>query len=313
MTTHCVLRPDAWLFVALAASLSVGAALDPPAATVLLTVNGQPVTAADLELEYLSRRVPESLREETRDRLLEQIVDRRLMAAFLATRKAEAPAEELDAQVAFLRHVIEQGRGDFGQTLQRLGFTQQTLREHLSLPLAWKAHVRDIVTDQQLRDYFAAHRAELDGTEVRASQIVITVPAGSDDATWAAAERTLAELRVKIKAGMESFADAARQHSTSPSARQGGDLGFFRFQGRMPAAIATVAFSLAEGEISQPFRSSFGAHLVTVTDRRPGDLGLEDVRAEALEAVSRALWDDQVRQERAGAAIEWKVDRRTGS
>jgi parvulin-like peptidyl-prolyl isomerase len=112
---------------------------------------------------------------------------------------------------------------------------------------------------------------------------------------------------------MESFAEAARQHSTSPSARQGGDLGYFRFQGRMPAAIAAVAFALPVGEISQPFRSSFGAHLVTVTDRKPGDLSLEDVRADVLEAVSRALWDDQVRQERAGAAIEWKVERRSGS
>jgi hypothetical protein len=157
--TTRVLRPNCCLVVALTASLSVGAAPDPPGATVLLMVNGEPITAADLELEYLSRRVPESLREETRDRLLEQIVDRRLIAAFLATRKAEAPAQELDAQVAFLRRIIEQGQGDFDQTLQRLGFTRQTLREHLSLPLTWKAHVRGIVTDQQLRDYFAAHRA----------------------------------------------------------------------------------------------------------------------------------------------------------
>jgi parvulin-like peptidyl-prolyl isomerase len=63
------------------------------------------------------------------------------------------------------------------------------------------------------------------------------------------------------------------------------------------------------GEISEPFRTRFGVHLLTVTDRKPGDLSLEDVRGDVLAAMSRALWEQQAGEERARARIEWRAPR----
>ena len=276
---------------------------------VLVTVNGRDITQSDLEAEYLTRQVPEASRAAFRARLIEDLVDRALLDAFLQKRQVAASERELESQMGILRRAAGDSDEEFAAVLSKLGLSAERLRAHLALPLAWKSYVRRTVTDDQVRDHFARHRAEFDGTEVRASQIVITVRDGADEAAWAAAEKTLADVRAEIGAGKMTFAEAARQHSTSPSGKEGGDVGFFAYRGRLPVAISSVAFSLQPGEISQPFRTVFGVHLVTVTDRRPGDLSLEDVRSAVLEQVSRAFWDKQVELERKTARIQWRTAR----
>jgi peptidyl-prolyl cis-trans isomerase C len=277
--------------------------------TVLVTVNGRDIMPSALEAEYLSRQVPEASRAALRERLIEDLIDRALLESFLQARQISASERELELQVNVLRRAAGQSSEEFAAALSRLGLTEDSLRAHLALPLAWKSFVRRTVTDEQLREHFARHRSEFDGSEVRASQIVITVPEGSDEAAWTTAESTLREVREAIAAGKLTFADAARRHSSSPTGKQGGDLGFFAYRGRLPVAISSVAFSLQTGEMSQPFRTGFGVHLVTVTERRSGELSLEDVRASVLEQVSRELWDKQVQAERKTARIQWRVSR----
>ncbi len=271
---------------------------------VLVTVNGGDITQSDLEAEYLSRQVPEAARAALRERLIEDLIDRALVESFLQKRQVTAPERELELQVSILRRAAGQSEEEFAAALARLGLTEASLREHLALPLAWRSYVRRTVTDEQLRQHFARHRQELDGTEVRASQIVITVPADADQTVWAAAEQKLGGIQSEVAAGKLTFADAARRHSSSPSGKDGGDLGFFAYRGRLPVAISSVAFSLQPGETSQPFRTAFGVHLITVTDRRPGELSLEDVRSAVLDQISRALWDEQVQTERKAARIQ---------
>jgi peptidyl-prolyl cis-trans isomerase C len=274
---------------------------------VLVTVNGRDITQSDLEAEYLSRQVPETARAALRERLIEDLIDRALLDSFLQKRQVTAPERELELQVRILRRAAGQSAEEFAAALSRLGLTEASLREHLALPLAWRSFVRRTVTDEQLQQHFARHRAELDGTEVRASQIVISMPADADETAWSAAETKLSEIRADLAADKLTFADAARRHSSSPSRNTGGDLGFFAYRGRLPVAISSVAFSLQPGEFSQPFRTAFGVHLVTVTERRPGELSLEDVRSAVLDQISRELWDQQVQAERKAARIQRRV------
>jgi peptidyl-prolyl cis-trans isomerase C len=272
--------------------------------TVLVTVNGRDITQSDLDAEYLSRQVPDAARETLRERLIEDLIDRALLAAFLQKLQVSAPERELELQMSILRRAAGQSDEEFVGALSRLGLTEASLREHLALPLAWRSYVRQTVSEEQLRQHFERHQAEFDGTEVRASQIVIGTPAAADEAAWSAAEQRVTDIRSEIAAGKVSFADAARRHSSSPSGRDGGDLGFFAYRGRLPVSISSVAFSLQPGEISRPFRTAFGVHLVTVTERRAGDLSLEDVRGAVLDQISRELWEKHVETERKTARIQ---------
>ena len=78
-------------------------------------------------------------------------------------------------------------------------------------------------------------------------------------------EDNCAALKAEIEAGAD-FAEIARQHSTCPSSRSGGDLGTFG-RGMMVAEFDSVVFSAPVGEVQGPVKTQFGYHLIEVTAR----------------------------------------------
>ncbi len=67
-------------------------------------------------------------------------------------------------------------------------------------------------------------------------------------------------------AGGRDFADVAREHSTCPSGKQGGELGEFG-RGAMVKEFDEVVFSAPVGEVQGPVQTQFGYHLLEVTRR----------------------------------------------
>lgn len=74
------------------------------------------------------------------------------------------------------------------------------------------------------------------------------------------------DLKQQILAGAD-FADIARQHSSCPSGRQGGDLGSFG-PGEMVREFDQVVFSADLNSVQGPVKTQFGYHLVEVTSRK---------------------------------------------
>lgn len=81
-----------------------------------------------------------------------------------------------------------------------------------------------------------------------------------------ASEARCNELKVAIEGGAD-FAEIARQHSTCPSSRDGGDLGTFG-RGQMVKEFDTVVFSAPLNTVQGPVRTQFGYHLLEVTSRQ---------------------------------------------
>lgn len=88
-------------------------------------------------------------------------------------------------------------------------------------------------------------------TEVKASHILV------------ATEEEAKALYNEIKNGKD-FAEAAKEYSKCPSGQAGGDLGFFP-RGVMVKPFEDAAFSLKQGELSEPVQTQFGWHLILVT------------------------------------------------
>lgn len=80
-----------------------------------------------------------------------------------------------------------------------------------------------------------------------------------------ATEAQCIELKGKIEAGAD-FSDMAKQHSSCPSSRQGGDLGEFG-PGQMVPEFDKVVFSAAVNTVQGPVKTQFGYHLLEVTER----------------------------------------------
>jgi len=145
------------------------------------------------------------------------------------------------------------------------------------------------VDDAALRGYYENHLESYGQPEERqASHILIQVPANADQAKVDAAKQKLSDLRARIEQG-EDFAKLAREYSEDPgSAEQGGDLGYFG-KGIMDPAFEAAAFSLKEGEVSEPVRSSFGFHLIKLTGIKPSSVKpFEAVKAEVEQAYRKS-------------------------
>ena len=74
------------------------------------------------------------------------------------------------------------------------------------------------------------------------------------------------ELKAAIQGGAD-FAQVAKENSTCPSSRDGGNLGTFG-RGQMVAEFDKVVFSAPVGEVQGPVKTQFGYHLLEVTARQ---------------------------------------------
>ena len=81
-----------------------------------------------------------------------------------------------------------------------------------------------------------------------------------------ASEDKCNELKTAIEGGAD-FAQLARDNSSCPSGRNGGDLGSFG-PGQMVKEFDTVVFSAPVGVVQGPVKTQFGYHLLEVTSRQ---------------------------------------------
>jgi parvulin-like peptidyl-prolyl isomerase len=98
---------------------------------------------------------------------------------------------------------------------------------------------------------------------VRASHILVSykgVAQTSATRSKAEALKLAQDLLARAKKG-EAFETLAKQYSDCPSAKDGGDLGFFR-QGQMVPPFDKAAFSLKPGQMSDIVETQFGYHII---------------------------------------------------
>jgi peptidyl-prolyl cis-trans isomerase D len=121
--------------------------------------------------------------------------------------------------------------------------------------------------------------------EVKARHILIGVSPDADPGKIEQARKKAEEILAKAKQG-EDFASLAEKYSEGPTAKKGGDLGYFP-RGRMVREFEDAAFSLQAGEISSLVRTRFGFHVIKVEDvREERTRGLDEVRA-SIESTLR--------------------------
>ena len=78
------------------------------------------------------------------------------------------------------------------------------------------------------------------------------------------AVKTILTHEARIRAGIVSLADLSVSESDCPSARKGGDLGWFG-KGEMQKEFEDAAFSLQVGEMSRVVETQSGVHLIERT------------------------------------------------
>lgn len=122
------------------------------------------------------------------------------------------------------------------------------------------------ITPEEVRSFFESipeDELPVFGTEIELAQIVIE-PAVSEEETQRVINR-LKDFKNDVEEKGLSFASKAILYSQDPGSRStGGKYTLHRKRPRMVKEFRDAAFGLEEGQISQPFKSDFGWHIVTV-------------------------------------------------
>nr|WP_010133404.1 peptidylprolyl isomerase [Microbulbifer agarilyticus] len=143
-------------------------------------------------------------------------------------------------------------------------------------------------------------------TKVR--HILVKTSAIRDDD---AAYNLLTDLRSKIEAGELKFEDAAKDNSEDIGTMlQGGDLGWST-PGQFVPEFTQAMNNTPVGEISMPFRSQFGWHILRVDERRQQDMTDQYIRNQAANLLRNRRYEEELqnwRQEiRDQAYVEIKL------
>ncbi|MGK7346240.1 MAG: SurA N-terminal domain-containing protein [Candidatus Nitrospinota bacterium M3_3B_026] len=143
------------------------------------------------------------------------------------------------------------------------------------------------IADGEVERYYDERSAEF-SVEDRVTARHILAKAGPQAAAEEAAraKEKIDRAAARLAAG-EDFEVVAKEMSEGPSAEEGGSLGTFG-RGVMVPEFEEVVFGLEQGEVSEPFRTSFGWHIAQAVSREEAMTPpLEKIRAEVEQKVRR--------------------------
>lgn len=169
----------------------------------------------------------------TYQRVLEELIDQRLLA--------------IEAR--------RQGLRDTPQARRRIAMAEERILGNVLLETV----IANAVSDEEIQRVFE-EQSELSrpAREIRARHILV------------ATREEAVEIRRLLDEGAD-FAELAVLYSQDTATRlEGGDLGYFTRQGVLPA-FADVAFNTPVGQVSDPFESASGWHLMKVENMRTAE------------------------------------------
>jgi len=232
-----------------------------------------------------------------------------------ARKKADDIYQRLKKGADFAATAVEYSQGQQALKGGDLGW-----RKGSELPTIFADAVRQMKPgdiSEPISDPSGFHIVKVDDVKLASNQQVVTqtharhiLLRSSAIMSDAQAKAKLEELRKEILAGAD-FAKLAKQYSEDPgSASNGGDLGWLDPGSTVPI-FQDQMDKLQPGQISEPFKSQYGWHIVQVLGRRSMDQTAEFAQNKAYEAIyarkSEEIIQQWLSQLRDSAFVEYHL------
>jgi peptidyl-prolyl cis-trans isomerase C len=153
----------------------------------------------------------------------------------------------------------------------------------------------DKASAQAVKNYYDTHAAQFSERKVHVAHILFRLNSKMSPEERKAKLTAAQDAYSQLKTGKE-FAEIAKAMSEDTiSGKTGGDLGWLR-QGSVAPAFSATAFKLSAGELSAPFETQFGYHIVKVleaaqTIKQPLEAVQGDIRYQLRAEAKKAEMD----------------------
>jgi parvulin-like peptidyl-prolyl isomerase len=245
---------------------------------ILAVVNDEVVTEQDLQVtmapviaQYRTTLAGKEYEEkvaQAREEFLGKVIEDKLILSEAKRKQVVIKDAEVDDMIADVRNKFP-NREIFLKAIEDQGLTEKKLwdRFHDQIMtqklVAYEVRSRVSVSPGEINEYYKAHEADFaQGDRVRLQHILIRVGARIEEDAQAFAE----SLYAKLEEGA-SFEELAKTYSEGTEAKEGGEMGWME-KGQLMGEIDDKVFSLAEGQITSPIKSSLGFHIFKVVERQ---------------------------------------------
>lgn len=151
----------------------------------------------------------------------------------------------------------------------------------------------NMVSPEEVNSVYKNFLTQFDGTRLKASHILL------ED------EETAKEVIADLEKGAD-FATLAQEKSTGPTAKDGGDLGWFGL-GQMVPEFEEAVLSLEKGNFSKdPVKTQFGYHVIYLADRQLEPIpSLEQLRPQIEAEIFENKMNEYMSQKSQSKKIKW--------
>lgn len=284
---------------------------------VIAVVNGEAITWGELrraiefeskgQLRGLSTEEREGIIKKYEKNILNDLIDTRLQLQEAKRLGLGVSRSEINSAIEDIKKKYNLTDEEFLNSLKAEGLSEEGYRKELSeqilLAKVINIEVRSniVVTDKEIEEYYKENEKIYNKERIRIRQIFFKRP---DDGSIERVERKAMEIMKRVQEG-EDFAILAKGFSEDPSAESGGDIGYIE-RGSVLKEVEDVAFSLHKGEVSKPFWSPKGLHIIKVEDRTEGGFEKvkDEIRTVLIERAFQKRYEDWIKKLRDKAYIE---------
>lgn len=264
-------------------------AFQPKPETVLATVDGAPIVAADLSQEMnnlaqmliQSRQVSseqqlQGMAEQIQKQAMGNLIARKLLTAQALREKISVTSAQIDEAVAEIEKRVPAG-SSLDAELAKQGGNRSALRinleQQLKLNELIKKHVAQPTppTAEELDAFYKANPKQFERAEnVEVRHVLIKTEATDTDAVKQKKKLDAQALQKALSKGGD-FEEIARTRSDCPSKERGGNLGPV-FRGQMVPEFEAAAFSQDVGVVGPVVETKFGYHVLRVDAKHPAGI-----------------------------------------
>ncbi|MES2674128.1 MAG: peptidylprolyl isomerase [Pseudomonadota bacterium] len=243
---------------------------------------------------------PESV---IRKQILEQLIIERIELGLAKRYEVKVEDAEIDQAMERVKEKNKMNQEQLLVDLKRQGLTLDGLRKTLHDELVINHLEQGIVggrikiTPQEVDNFLASSDGKFaTSPDFHIGHILIAVSSSADAATIAAAEQKAKDVYQQLQTGAD-FSQLAIANSNDQAALQGGDIGW-RKLAQLPELFGNQLINLKVGQVTTPFRSGAGFHILkNIEQRGGGALLVEQTHARhILVKLSEIVDDNQARE-----------------
>ncbi len=294
---------------------------------IVAIVNGEIITLAELESHRSELRdSPEVTGNplekrgkilESRRKILDRLIEEKLVDQQCKKLSIKVSTRDIDTAIEKVKKVNAITDEQLKRALMAEGLSwedyRQKLREQIRRAklISRVVHKEITVDEEGLKRFYIQHIERFKKPDqIRASHILIMIPQDADDLLVEALRQKGERISERLRRG-ENFGELARLHSDDASAKDGGDLGFFK-GGELLPEFERVTLNLQPGQISGLVRTKIGFHIIKVTARKEGPVIpfeelTEKIRDQYIEEESQRLYEVWLKKVKAESFIEVKL------